>query len=169
MPSIFWTFNWVDVFVVICLIRTGYIGFSRGLSPEIPRFLSVILVIVLSYHFCGKVGQFLSDYPMLKCEMVAGLSFISLVVVLSMICKLLCVLSRLIKVTGPHMFEVVGGLMVGLIRGFFVASLVLVVFSFIFPSYLDKSVCQGSFAGCRIIDIAPQTYDFFNQFKQGQE
>lgn len=165
MPQFFCTFNWVDVFVVICLIRTCYIGFSRGFSPEIPRFLSVILVIVLSYHFCGRVGQFLSDYQLLKREMVAGLSFISLVVVLSLICKLLCVLSRLIKVAGPHMFEVVGGLMVGLIRGFFVASLILVVFSFIFPSYLDRSVYRGSFAGSRIIDIAPQAYDFFNQFK----
>lgn len=160
--------NWVDVCVVICLIRTSYMGYSRGFAAEFPRLLSLILVIVLTYHFYGRLGQFLSAHSLLLMppQVAERVSFASLVVLFMLFFMLLCrILRFVIRISGPHAFDVIGGVIIGIARGILLASLILVILQFLFPTYLNKSIYEGSFSGRKVINLAPKTYEFVSGFK----
>ncbi len=155
--------NWVDLFFVICLIRTCYIGLSRGFTPEIPRLMCAFLTVVLSYYYCGRLGQFLSKYPVIRPEAVDALAFIVLVVFLAILSNVVCVLYRVVmKASGPQMFEAVGGLIIGFIRGVVIASLLLICTQYIAPEYVERSVNKGSLVGSKLILVAPKIVDFVN-------
>jgi uncharacterized membrane protein required for colicin V production len=153
--------NWVDIFFVICLIRTCYIGFSRGFTPEIPRLICAFLTVVLSYQLCGKVGQFLSRYPVIRPESIDALAFIVLVAFFAILSKVICMLYRVVmKASGPHMFEVAGGCILGFIRGVIIASLLLICTQYIAPEYVERSVDEGSIVGNKLIIVAPKINEF---------
>ena len=155
--------NWVDIFFVICLFRTCYIGFSRGFTPEIPRLICAFLTVVLSYQFYGEVGQFLSKYPVIRPEAVDALAFIVLVAFFAALSKVICMFYRIaMKASGPHMFEVVVGFFLGFVRGIIIASLLLICTQFIAPEYVQRSVSEGSLVGNRLILVAPKINEFVN-------
>ncbi len=161
VKNFFTQLNWVDVFFVICLIRTCYIGFSRGFTPEVPRLMCAFLTVVLSYYFCGRLGQFLSKYPVIRPEAVDTLAFIVLVAFFMIMSKVVCVLYRVVmKASGPHMFEIVAGFIIGFVRGVVIASLLLICAQYIAPEYVKRSVNEGSLVGSRLILIAPKIDDF---------
>jgi uncharacterized membrane protein required for colicin V production len=161
--------NWVDIFFVICLIRTGYIGFSRGFTAEISRNICAFLTVVLTYQFYGRLGLFLSKYPIVRAEAVDALAFILLVISFAAVSILICMGYRIImKASGPHMFEVMGGLIVGVARGILISSLILVCVEFIAPGYVERSISEASIVGQKLIKIAPGTYEFVsNLVKNG--
>jgi uncharacterized membrane protein required for colicin V production len=162
--------NWVDIFFVICLIRAGYIGFSRGFTSEIPRIICAFLTVVLAYQFYGRLGLFLSKYPIVKAEAVDALAFILLVAGFAVLSFFACMGYRIImKASGPHMFEVIAGLVVGLVRGILISSLILVCVEFMAPGYVERSINEASIVGLKLIKIAPGTYEFVsNLVKNGQ-
>lgn len=162
--------NWIDVFVVIVLIRTSYIGLSRGFSTEIPRFLSLSLVIVLTYYYYNGLGQFLSKYPLITPEMINALAFIFLVVIFALLFKLVCIFVRFaIRIKGPDTFELVGGIVIGVIRGLLLASLILGCLKLLFPSYLNESIYKNSFSGPKIVNLAPGVCKIFTKIKPEKE
>jgi uncharacterized membrane protein required for colicin V production len=161
VKNFFSQLNWVDVFFVICLIRTCYIGFSRGFTPELPRLICAFLTVVLSYQFSGRLGLFLSKYPVIRPEAVDALAFIVLVAFFAVVSLGICMLYRvLMKASGPHMFEVVGGFILGLVRGVVVASLLLNCISLFASDYVARSVNEGSLVGSKLISLAPNINEF---------
>ena len=155
--------NWVDIFFVICLFRTCYIGFSRGFTPEIPRLICAFLTVVLSYQFCGEIGQFLSRYPVIRSESIDALAFIALVAFFAILSKVICMIYRIVmKASGPHMFESVGGFILGFVRGVVIASLLLICTQYIMPDYVERSIEKGSIVGSKLILVAPKINEFVN-------
>ncbi len=156
--------NWVDIFVVICLIRILYMGYSRGFSAEIPRFLSIITIIVLTYHYYGKLGQFLSKHTLFNEEIAENVSFITLVIGLALLSKVMCFFIRMIvRISGPPTFEVIGGVIISVLRGFLLASLILTSLQFLNITYFQKSTYENSFLGAKVAKLTPMTFNYFNK------
>jgi uncharacterized membrane protein required for colicin V production len=155
--------NWVDIFIVICLIRTLYMGFTRGFTAEITRFLSLIAVIVLTYHYYGRLGLFLSGATLLGKEAAANASFLILAVGWSLLFKIVCVLLRMvIKISGPNLFEKAAGVAIGILRGLLLASFVLAVLTYTNVTYFRRSTYERSFIGARVAELTPKTFGYFN-------
>src|SRR3989338_228970 len=90
MPQI--KFNWVDIFFVIFLFRTCYVGFKNGLLPEFFRLLGLFLAFVLSFNNYILVSGFLAKHAKLtglKAE-ITGFLFVFFIALLAF--KLLAVL-----------------------------------------------------------------------------
>ena len=52
--------NWVDVFVVILLIRITYIAVKTGLSVEVFKSLGTVCAVYLALHYYINSGKFLN-------------------------------------------------------------------------------------------------------------
>lgn len=158
--------NWVDVIVIIFLIRGGYIGLSQGLGIELFKSLGAIGVAVLSLLYYDRFGQWLAAHSFLSLPKADLISFLVLFILLLLLFKLLrTLIMKVIQVEVLSGFERWGGCILGLARSLVLASLFLFVLFLIPIPYIQESVSQKSFSGPYLIKVAPIVKDFFLQFK----
>ena len=158
--------NWVDLIVIIFLIRGGYIGLSRGFSVELFKVLGAIASSVLSLLYYNKLGLWLSSHSFLSLEVADFLSFVILFFTLLFIFKAVRVL--LFRILHLELFcglERWGGLILGIGRSIVFASLFLFTLTLLPVTYLKQSVENESFSGPYLKDVAPQVVKFIVRFK----
>jgi uncharacterized membrane protein required for colicin V production len=161
-------FNWVDIFVVILLIRISYVAIKNGAFPELFKFLGVVLGTYLSLHYYTKLADFLKTFvksEVASIELFDLLSLIILIVLGYIIAALLREgLMRFIKVEVLSTVNKWAALILGLLRGILVSSLLIYLFSLPVISYLKKSAAD-SFLSRRIVKVAPSVYQgIWNNF-----
>ncbi|MFA5388239.1 MAG: CvpA family protein [Candidatus Omnitrophota bacterium] len=158
MPQI--KFNWVDIFFIILLFRTGYISFKNGILPEFFRLIGLFLAFILSFNCYILPAGFLEKHARLtglKAD-VAGFILIFLAVIV--IFKLLAVLANKIlgvseNVSLPNKAI---GLSLGLARGVLLIGLIYVFLIHCPVDYLNKSAKDRSFSGPYVSRAAPFAY-----------
>ena len=158
MPQI--KFNWVDIFFVILLFRTCYVGFKKGLLPEFFRLLGLFLAFILSFNSYILVSGFLAKHVKLtglKAD-ITGFLFIFLSVVL--IFKLLAVLADKILGVSENvsLANKVIGFAFGLTRGILLIGLVYILFTHSPINYFYKSAKEKSFSAPYASLVAPFAY-----------
>lgn len=160
--------NWVDVFVLILLVRGTYIGLRRGFLNEIFRIFGIILALFVSIRYYTKIAQFLTRqafFSELSLPFNEGLSFICLSLSVLLIFELGRVIARFgMRLEASGSLERIGGLVCGFVRGGILASLVLFALN-LFPSeYLRKSIKEDSLSGSYVIEVGPTVYDTIIKF-----
>jgi uncharacterized membrane protein required for colicin V production len=158
MPQI--KFNWVDIFFVILLFRTCYIGFRKGLLPEFFRLLGLFSAFVLSFNNYILISDFLAKHVKLtglKAE-IAGFLFIFLSVIL--VFKLLAVISEKILGVSENvsLANQAIGFVLGLTRGVLLTGLVYILFIHSPVNYFYKSAKEKSFSAPYASLTAPFAY-----------
>ena len=152
--------NWVDLLVVIIMLRTIYISFQDGLSREIFPLFSSIFKLALALYFYDKLGYLLNSkitvIPVSICNLV---SFIAIILISGLALKFLKVIvDTIIKVTLHPLIEKAGGLLVDVLRGAVASSMVLIFLALIPLSYLQWSVKDKSLCGAFFLRIGPAIY-----------
>ncbi len=159
MPEVFQRINWVDVLIVILLIRTAYIGARNGLSEEIFRIIGVLLGLFFSIKFYSALGSRINSTVSLPQEYVDGATFLILILLSMLSMKLVALgLTKIVKLAFADKIDKWGGFMVGLFRGAVLMSLLFMLFSIIQVDYLVKSVEERSLTGPYVAKIAPNVY-----------
>lgn len=51
------TFNWVDVLVIILLIRAGFVGWTKGLTLEFFKFIGIVVTMFVSLRFYDNLSS----------------------------------------------------------------------------------------------------------------
>ncbi len=153
-------FNWVDIFFVILLFRTCYIGFKNGLLPELFRLSGLFLAFVLSFNNYILASDFLAKHARLtglKAE-VTGFLFIFLIVLL--IFKLLAILANKLLGNSENvsLANKIVGLALGAARGIFLIGLVYILFIHSPVNYFYKSAKEKSFLTPYASLVAPFAY-----------
>ncbi len=158
--------NWVDVLVVILIIRISYVAFQEGLSREIFPFLGVMATLTGSLHYYEKIGFLISkDLFNLSPEISNFLSFVILAIIITLIFKLLKVLvDKIIKVEWHPFIERFGGLLIGLARAAITTSLILMIIALVPVPYLQKSIRDKSVSGMYFLKIGPLAYSKVYKF-----
>lgn len=153
--------NWVDVLAVIIIIRISYVAFQEGLSHEIFPLFGAIFAFSLTLHYYNQIASNISNELGWMPVAVSGfLVFTALIIVIGLIFKLLKVLlDKIIKVTWHPIIERFGGLVVGLVRSFIVAAIILTMIALAPLSYLQWSVKDRSLTGKYFLGIGPAIYD----------
>lgn len=159
MPQI--KFNWVDIFFVILLFRTCYIGFKNGLLPEFFRFLGLFLAFVLSFNNYILVSNFLAKHIKLtglKADIIAFI-FIFLIVLLTF--KLLAILTSKLLGNSENvsLANKIVSLGLGLARGVILIGLVYILFTHSLVDYFYKSAKEKSFSAPYVSLAAPFAYN----------
>lgn len=158
MPQI--KFNWVDIFFVILLFRTCYVGFRNGLLPEFFRFLGLFLAFILSFNNYILVSDFLAKHAKLtglKAE-ITGFLFVFFMILLAF--KLLAILAAKLLGSSENvsLANKIVGLVLGLGRGALLTGLVYILFIHSPVDYFYKSAKEKSFLAPYASLVAPFAY-----------
>ena len=152
--------NWVDILIVIIMIRICYVSFKSGLSHEIFPLFGSIVISVISIGYYNKIAAFINQniikigYPVLNLA-----SFILLAVASSIVLRLLKVLlDKIIQVTWHPVIEKFGGIVAGVAKASIITSLVLMTLVMMPLSYLKWAVMDRSQFGMDFLKIAPMVY-----------
>lgn len=158
--------NWVDVLVVILMLRMSYVAFQEGLSHVIFPTIAVLLVIIISLHYYQKIGSILSQNLVnIPIEVSFFLSFFTFVIIISLIFKLLrVILDKIIRVEWHPFVERFGGLIVGIVRASLIVSLVLTAIVLVPIRYFQWSIRDRSVTGMHFLRIGPNVYDKVSAF-----
>ncbi len=158
MPQL--KFNWVDIFFVILLFRTCYVGFKNGLLPEFFRTVGLFLALILSFNNYTLASAFLAkhaNFTGLKSEVTAFL-FIFLIVLL--VFKLASILAaKLLAISeNVSLANRIVGLALGLGRGLLLTGFACTLFIHSPVNYFYKSAKEKSFSCPYALRILPFAY-----------
>ncbi len=148
--------NWVDLIIVILVIRTCYSGFARGLLTECLHLAGTIALIALTMNYTGQVTAIAQ--PFLAW---VGPTRVPFVVFIVMLCGLmfglrllLKMLARVLKWERVHWAIQGLGLLVGGVRGVWWAGFLLVVLTSSGVVYFQRSVEERSVLGPKLASTA---------------
>jgi len=158
--------NWVDIIVLIFLVRGAYIGLSRGLSVELFKLVGAILTVVLSLLWYDILGGWLAAHSFLPLQVANFISFIILLTILLILSKSL----RVFLFTVLHLelfcgLEKWGGFVMGLVRSTVFASLFLFVLNLLPVGYFQESMNEKSLFTPYLQPVAPKILEFITMFR----
>lgn len=153
--------NWVDILVLIIVLRISYIAFQDGLSHEIFPLIGTVCTLVLSLHYYNKISSFLiTNLAKIPVGLGNFLSFFALIIVIGFIFKLIrSIVDKIIKITWNSLIEKFGGLFAGILRAAVVASTVLIIIALMPLSYLQWSIKDRSLVGMYFLRIGPAIHE----------
>lgn len=154
-------FNWIDIFVISLVLITSYKGAKKGFVIEIFKLSGVVLSFYAALHYFSQASDSLLEYfPNLGIIFsdFACFAFLALVSYLSM-AAIREILRRFFKTEATTGLNRWGGLILGFIRGIFLASLLLISFYFLGVNYLRGSV-KKSYLGSRMVLTDVKVYEF---------
>ena len=156
-------FNWVDIFVIILLLRIGYISAKTGFSAEVFKFLGTIAAIYFSLHYYTIFADFVSGRSSSEKMPLQFWDFICclfLAIAAYMIFYALRILfSRFIKMEAVPNLDRWGGLALGAARAFLFSGLIIFMLVISTITYFKNKV-NDSYLGSRFFKIAPATYSW---------
>jgi uncharacterized membrane protein required for colicin V production len=151
--------NWVDLLVLIVMLRTVYGAFKEGLSHEIFPLFASIASLLLALFYYEKIAAAAKNIP-LPASVLNFVAFFIIVFLCKIVFKILKgILDALIKVTWHPLIERLGGLLAGLVRGAVVTSTILIVLTLLPLSYLQWSIRDKSMSGMYFLRIGPVIYE----------
>ncbi len=158
--------NWIDIVVIIFLIRGGYIGLVKGFSVEIFKILGAIASVVFSLIYYKEVGQWLTSHSFLSLQvadvLALGVLFCLSLIVLRVVRVLIF---RVLHLELFYGLEKWGGIILGLGRSVVFASLFLFALTLIPVDYFKTAVEERSFSGPYLKEVAPKVLDFIVRFR----
>jgi uncharacterized membrane protein required for colicin V production len=159
--EIFTRLNWVDILIVILMVRISYVAFQDGLSHEIFPLITSVMVIVFSLHYYRTIGLAISrNLFNMPREITDFLAFLALAVVFGLIARLLkALLDKVVKVQWHPLLEKFGGLIFGVFRAAITTSLVLIILALAPLPYLQRSIRDKSLTGVYFLKIGPVIYE----------
>lgn len=155
----FWThFNWLDVVLIIVIIRIVFIGVVQGLVVEFFKILGIFFATFLGLHYFIRGGKFLHQalaMPSGVAEMISFLIVVSLVVLTFKFIREGWLL--ILKMEAKPGFSQWGGGALGAVRGLLICSLVL-FFIYLTGNQVLVKYADHSMVGSYLRDLSPKVY-----------
>jgi uncharacterized membrane protein required for colicin V production len=153
--------RWLDLVVIILLVRIGYIAIKSGLSVEIFKLLGTLLATYIALHYYTIGSDYLRTiitYKEVPLELLDFFSFLLLAISgYSVFVLLRSIFYRFIKMEAVPGLNKWGGLVLGAARGLLFVGLIVFALAISSVSYLKNSVAD-SYSGRRILKVAPAAY-----------
>lgn len=160
MAEIFQNINWVDLLVVILLIRSSYVGFTKGFGWELFRFIGYLSTAIAAVYFYEYTSQLLGDYFPVVQSFSNLVSFTVLYAGILFIFKFINLLiEKIIKIETFSAVEKFGGLLLGFLRGTILTGLLLISLVFVPVPYFEKSIKERSYTGQLALKTVPFLYE----------
>lgn len=154
-------FNWVDIFVVILLIRVCYIAVKTGLPVEFFKLLGTVLAIYLSLHYYTGLSDVISQrlgVKIISLDFLGGICAINLALLgYGIFIAMRFGFCRFIKVEAVPRLNKWGGFALSLIRAVLLIGLIIFILLVSSIDYLKSSVVN-SYSGKYLFKSASNTY-----------
>lgn len=148
--------NWFDIFAIILLLRTGYIGFKNGLSAEIYKAAGLGISGLAAFYLYKNIVIIINEYTIttISESQFEAISFIAILLLSMLICKFIFMLiQKVMQLNFAKGFNTTAGLLFGLTRGGLIVCLVFMLLNWSAVDYIKKSIQEKSFSGQYIVKI----------------
>lgn len=150
--------NWVDLLVLFIIIRTLYIGLSRGFIVELFKLLGILVSIVFSFHYYSTIADLLNSKSPLPLDFADFVSLLFLSTIIILVFKFIRDgLLLLIKTEAKPALDKWAGFILSTLRAFMLSSLIVILVFAAGLTYLQDSV-RNSYSQSFILNIAPRIY-----------
>ncbi len=152
--------NWVDFLVIGLIARMCYIGIKTGVGIEAFKLFNLWLTTVIAFQiYTTPLSDLLNTrVPALPLDAGDVFVFVSLVTIITLLIRIVREsFFLLVKVEAHSTLDKWGGFAIGLLRGFWISSIVLFVLIISTVGYLETSA-KTSLFGRKVIYFAPQVY-----------
>lgn len=161
LVSIFGQTNFIDILIVILLCRICYIAAKTGLNIEIFKFFGVVFTIFISLHYYANLSDMIQRKFFYEQMPLMFFDFLIFILLILVGCLLFATIRsffyKFIKLETMPVINNFGGLILGILRGYFAVGLLVFSLSISNVSYLSSSV-KHSYLGSRAFLISPNTY-----------
>ena len=141
--------NWIDVLILILLIRTGYVGFARGLTNGILPLIGTFAALVASLHYYDIVGGAISTYLPVKEIYTQYISYLFIGIGILMIARIFSVRmgGKENTIGGASFLDSLSGCILGCMRGILLVSYIAVALGITPVKYIQVSLKEKSLVG----------------------
>jgi len=161
--------NWFDGFVLIILFRTGYVGFRRGLSMELFRFLGLVVSGFAALYYYKSFGNIISLNTGVSGAIAEAVAFLVILICGILISRLIGSATRkIMQLAFAANIDAAGGLVCGLLKGIIIASFTVVLLQQVPSDYINDSIELRSFSGRYLSEISTQVYNLINRMQPEQ-
>ena len=152
--------NWVDLVVVIIVLRACYIGYARGVVTELLHLAVAVTVTSLVVNYWSLAAGWVRNWVALQPELVNVAVFWLLFLIGLMVMRWL--IKRVGSLLGWERlhwtFQTIG-IILGTLRGLWWAGFLVVVLTSTGVPYLHASVEERSIIGPRLVRPARETLE----------
>ncbi len=152
--------NWVDIVLIVIIVRGMYIGFKSSFAVELFKLLGALASIFVTLHYFLGVGKFLHETLAFKANFTDLLAFVLLWIPIVFVFKLIRDgIFLIFKIKAGSEVDGGLGLIVAGVRSIFICSLTLMLLYVSREAYLVKQA-QRSVIGQYVENWAPEFYKF---------
>lgn len=153
--------NFLDIIILIILFRILYIAIKTGLAIELFKLLGVIFSTYVSLHYYTSISDLIQRRFLPKVAVLEFVDFIIFLVLAALaylgFVALRSIFYRFMSLEATPKLNKFGGLILGLIRGFFVIGLLVFTLTICSVKYFSQAV-ERSYLGSRAVVISPRVY-----------
>ena len=151
--------NWLDVVVLILILRSVYIGVKLGLTAELFNFFGILVSLVCAVAWYSRMADVLVINFKLPVWLSQFLCFIIIVQFIRLIFKYaLALLLKMLNVQFIPQLERIGGGVIGFVRGVILSGIIILAIGLIPNHYLKESIEIKSFTGKFLDKAVESTY-----------
>ena len=144
--------NVIDIAALIFIVLGVLLGFRRGLSGELARLISTVIVFLTCMHFYHPLTAWLLENSTLSGRSAQAAAFIIMIIVLLIAATLIrYILKKIIKVAVDKKADKVGGMIAGFIRSMIIVVIVFIIMNMIPHEYLNRKFGEESFTGTLVL------------------
>lgn len=166
--------NWVDIIIILILVRIVYIGVQTGVVIELFKLLGVLVTSFLTLQYFTTLAHFFHQITKAPEPWMIPLAFLLLWGVLFFACKLLRdAIFLVFTIEAQSLVDKWGGALLSIVRFFLVASMTLFAFFLTGEKYIQSKVAT-SFSKKYAMNAAPGFYHgmwdgFFSKLFAGKK
>lgn len=154
-------FNWLDIFILILLIRICYVALKNGFSVELFKLFGLLFAAYVSMHYYSVFSGFLRKgflFKNLSYKTIRFFSFFALAVSGNFIFIILRgIFCRFIKMEAAPALNKWGGFILGIARATLLLSLIIFILIISPVGYARYSV-RNSYSAKYFFNAAPAVY-----------
>lgn len=119
--------NWIDILIIVILLRMGYIGIKKGFGIEAFKTLNLFFCSFVALHFYIILGEFIhSKIPVFPIGPASIFCYVLLIFIITIIFRILregfFVFFKIETISGASKFF---GLLLGFFRGLLISGLIM--------------------------------------------
>jgi len=150
---------WLDLLIIIIILRSTYVGFQRGLFGELLYILGLYVAIIFTLHWCPTVANFFHSVILLPVNFAYIISFILIILAIYIIFVILNkFLRRTVKIEVLPAVNKIGGPIFGFIRGGVISILLCFALLLVPIGYVARAVKTRSLFGPFLIETGMTLY-----------
>jgi len=146
--------NWFDIFIVIILLRTSYIGFKNGLSDEMYKVANLGISSLTAFYFYKKLVLFINQWTVAFADdnIINIISFLSILFICMLLLKFIfAFIQKAMQLSFAKNFNSIFGMVFGICRGAVISCMIFMLFNWSTVDYIKISIKEKSFSGQYII------------------